>query len=70
MWLTNKIKRILNIKDKPNECEYCGSYFYGDVIVIRALPPFESMKQHFCCKECQDRYIDSLLPEMARKYND
>lgn len=66
-WLIkNKIKEILGIKDRLYKCEYCGVYMYRRV-TIKALPPFENKELNFCCEGCKDLYIDSLLPEEARK---
>lgn len=57
-WLfKNKVKELLGIKDRLYKCEYCGVYTYPRV-VIKGLPPYEG----------KDLYIDSLLPEFARKF--
>lgn len=67
-WLfKNKVKELLGIKDRLYKCEYCGVYTYPRV-VIKGLPPYEGKEQHFCCEGCKDLYIDSLLPEFARKF--
>lgn len=66
-WLIkNKIKEILNIKDMLYKCEYCGVYTY-ERVVINGLPPYDHIKQHFCCEGCKELYIDSLLPTKARR---
>lgn len=67
LWLfKNKIKEILNIKNRLYKCENCGKYT-KEKIFIRALGCFKNEKQHFCCEKCKELYIDSLLPPQARR---
>jgi hypothetical protein len=67
-WLfKNKIKELLNIKDRLYKCECCGVYSYRNV-TLTCLPPFENIEHHFCCNGCRDIYIDKLIPPIARKY--
>ena len=54
-------------ENKRYNCKYCGVYSPKNV-VIKALPPFENHELNFCCEECKDRYIDTLLPLEARRY--
>lgn len=67
--LKNKIKAMIGIKDRLYRCSYCGVYS-EERVSIKALAPFEDRKQYFCCEDCKERYIDTLLPPMARRYKD